>query len=87
MAEWMVYIVRCHDQSLYTGVAKDVESRVSAHNAGRGAKYTNSRRPVVLVYREAAESYGAALQREHAIKRMRAEAKRSLIARWGVTHR
>jgi predicted GIY-YIG superfamily endonuclease len=80
MAEWIVYIVRCQDQSLYTGVAKDVEARVSAHNAGRGAKYTHSRRPVVLVYQEAAESYGAALQREHAIKRMRAEPKRKLIA-------
>ena len=53
MAGWYVYIVRCSDGSLYTGITKDVEARVSMHNAGRGAKYTRARRPVELVCRKA----------------------------------
>ena len=78
---WHVYIVRCADRTLYTGVARDLPARVSAHNAGRGAKYTRSRLPVQLVYREPAEDRGAALRREHEIKRMSARAKRGLIGR------
>ena len=76
---WHVYIVRCADSSLYTGVARDLSARVCAHNAGRGAKYTRSRLPVELVYRELAEDRGAALRREHEIKRMAPEVKRALI--------
>ncbi len=75
---WHVYIVRCADHTLYTGVATDLAARVSAHNAGRGAKYTRSRLPVELVYREPAER-GAALRRELQIKRMPLDAKRGLI--------
>jgi predicted GIY-YIG superfamily endonuclease len=80
MAEWYVYVLRCADNSLYTGVATDIEGRVSKHNAGKGAKYTRTRRPVVLVYREAVPGRGAALAREAAIKRMRPLAKRRFIA-------
>ena len=76
---WHVYIVRCADQTLYTGVARDLPARVFAHNAGRGAKYTRSRLPVELVYRELAEDRSTALRREHEIKRMSAQAKRGLI--------
>jgi putative endonuclease len=76
---WHVYIVRCADCSLYTGVAKDVEARVYQHNAGRGAKYTRSRRPVELVYHEPADDRSSALRREHAIKKMQAAEKVSLI--------
>ena len=79
MSQWHVYIVRCADGSLYTGIAKDVQRRVSEHNAGQGAKYTRGRRPVALVYREAAEDRGAAQRREHAIKQLRSAQKRSLI--------
>jgi putative endonuclease len=79
-ADWTVYIVRCADGSLYTGVAVDVRARVATHNAGKGAKYTRGRRPVTLVYREPAGSRGAALQREAAIKRLPAAAKRALVA-------
>lgn len=79
MADWHVYILRCADDSLYTGVATDIEARVARHNAGKGAKYTRGRRPVVLVYREAAGNRGAALRREHAIKRLPRAAKRRLI--------
>lgn len=78
---WYVYIVRCADRTLYTGVAKDLRARVLAHNAGRGAKYTRARRPVRLVYSEEVSDRGAALKREHAIKALSRAAKRALFAR------
>lgn len=76
---WHVYIVRCSDNSLYTGIAKDVTARVTAHNNGGGAKYTRTRRPVRLVYVENALGRGAALKRELEIKSMPADAKRRLL--------
>lgn len=76
--DWYVYIVRCADQSLYTGIARDVEQRIARHNAGAGAAYTRARRPVILVHQEAAADRGAALRREAAIKRLPAAAKRIL---------
>lgn len=79
-ANWYVYIVRCADASLYTGVAKNIDARLALHNTGRGAKYTRARLPVTLVYREAVSDRPAALRREHAIKQMRSAAKRKLIA-------
>lgn len=75
---WTVYIVRCADQTLYTGIARDVASRVAEHNAGRGAKYTRGRVPVELVYTEHAESRSAAQRREREIKRLRPIVKRAL---------
>ena len=83
MVGWYVYMVRCSDGSLYTGITKDVESRVSLHNAGRGAKYTRARRPVELVYRETVGDRGAAVRRECAIKRLRPMAKQNLITKSG----
>ena len=77
---WHVYIVRCADRTLYTGVAKDVEARIAVHNAGRGAKYTRSRLPVKVVYRESVGDRGVALRREHEIKRMTRPAKRALCS-------
>ena len=79
MAQWYVYILRCADQSLYTGVATDLAARVGKHNDGTGAKYTRGRRPVKLVYQEPAANRSAALRREHAIKRMRTAEKRRLV--------
>ncbi|MBI5559025.1 MAG: GIY-YIG nuclease family protein [Deltaproteobacteria bacterium] len=77
---WHVYIVRCHDGSLYAGIAKNLEERLAAHNSGkRGAKYTRSRRPVRLVYCEWAESRSAAAKREYQLKKMPLEKKRELI--------
>ena len=78
MSRWHVYIVRCSDKSLYTGIAKDVAARVAQHNAGTGAKYTRGRLPVELVYYEYVGEHGAALRRELAIKRMPASDKRRL---------
>ena len=80
MAAWFVYILQCADRSLYTGVATDLESRISKHNTGKGAKYTRGRLPVQLVYQEIANSRSRALQREHAIKRLPRAAKLRLIA-------
>jgi putative endonuclease len=78
---WHVYIVRCADRTLYTGVAKDLPARVAAHNRGRGAKYTRARLPVKLVYQEHVEDRGTAQRREHEIKRLPRAAKRALFAR------
>ena len=78
---WHVYIVRCADRTLYTGVAKDLASRIAAHNDGRGAKYTRQRLPVKLVYSESALDRGAALRRELQIKGLTRAAKRALFAR------
>ena len=74
-----VYILRCFDGSLYTGWTTDLKQRVKAHNEGKGAKYTRSRRPVELVYHEEFETKSEALKREAAIKRMSREEKLTLI--------
>ena len=79
---WTVYIVRCADNSLYTGIAKNIDERIESHNAGRGAKYTRSRRPVELAYSEAADDRATALRREFAIKRLERDAKKKLIESW-----
>lgn len=78
---WTVYILRCADGSLYTGIARDVARRVKEHNSnGRlAARYTRSRRPVVLVYREPAATRSAASQREYRIKRMARFDKQRLV--------
>ena len=77
---YLVYILRCGDGTLYTGCTNDLDRRLRAHQAGRGAKYTRSRLPVELVYREAAADRSAALRREAPIKRMDRRAKLALIA-------
>lgn len=68
---WFVYILRCADGSLYTGVAKDLEKRMQEHNDGKGAKYTRGRTPVALVYQERCKDQSRAVKRELGIKRMR----------------
>ncbi len=75
-----VYILRCADNTLYTGVAADVEKRVEQHNAGTGAKYTRGRGPVQPVYRELCPNRPAALRREAAIKKLTRAQKLRLIA-------
>src|SRR5271157_5642631 len=64
--KWIVYIVRCADGSLYTGITKDVKRRCQQHNAGTASRYTRSRRPTRLVYQEVHPSRGLALKREAA---------------------
>lgn len=82
---WYVYILRCADATLYTGVTNSVTARLDAHNAGRGAKYTRGRRPVELVYVETVDGRGAALRREAQIKRLAPDAKRRLLDRGGLS--
>lgn len=77
---WFVYLARCRDGSLYTGITTDPPSRVRAHNAGLGAKYTRTRGPVTLVHVEAAAGRGAALRRERMIKRWPRAEKERLVA-------
>ncbi len=76
-----VYIARCVDGTLYTGYARDPKARIEAHNLGRGAKYTASRRPVTLVYSQWFKTVGAALRREYAMKQLTRAEKDALIAR------
>ncbi len=73
------YIVRCADGSLYTGWTDDLEKRVAAHNAGKGAKYTRSRRPVELVYAETFSDAREAMSREWHIKHLTRAQKIALI--------
>ena len=75
---WNVYILRCGDGTLYTGITDDIGARLEAHRAGRGAKYTRGRGPLELVYREPAESHSAAAKREWQIKRLTRERKLAL---------
>ena len=84
---WHVYVARCGDGTLYTGVTTDPARREAAHNAGRGAAYTRARRPVSLVYLERAAGRGPALRRELAIKRLNRKEKEALVARRQATAR
>jgi len=80
VSTWHVYMVRCRDHTLYTGIAKDLAGRVAAHNAPRGgARYTRARQPVELVYAEPAESRSAATKREYRLRRLPLAAKTALI--------
>lgn len=76
---WYVYMLRCRDNSLYTGYTDDVKRRESVHNTGKGAKYTKSRLPVKLVYWEVFEEKSQALKREYAIKRLSKQEKEDMI--------
>ena len=79
MAEWFVYILRCADDTLYTGITKDLIRRCQQHNAGTASRYTRSRLPVVLVYQESQASRSLALKREAAIKALSRQQKKLLI--------
>ena len=79
-ASWLVYIVRCRDNTLYTGITTDLNKRILEHNAGpKGARYTRSRRPVTLVYSEQVASRSVATIRENFIKKLKTTCKQALI--------
>ena len=80
MSRWFVYIARCADGTLYTGITTDPARRIAEHNAGSGAKYTAARRPVALVYAEEAADRSAASRRERAIKALPRTEKAALVA-------
>jgi predicted GIY-YIG superfamily endonuclease len=75
---WCVYMLRCADGSIYTGISNNVEERVKEHNTGRGAKYTRQRRPLILIYQEEQPDQSTARQREEQIKRWGKEKKENL---------
>jgi len=81
MNDWTVYILRCTDETLYTGITKDVERRIEEHNGSGllGARYTRARRPVRLVYLESHETRSEAARREYEIKHLSREEKEVLI--------
>ena len=78
-SNWYLYILRCGDGTLYTGITTDVEKRLETHRSGKGAKYTRGRDPLELVYREDCGSHSDALKREAAIKKLSREQKETLI--------
>ena len=77
--EWSVYILRCGDNSFYTGIAKDIQARLTKHQTGKGAAYTRSHLPVTLIYQETSMTRSAALIREAAIKSLPRPRKEKLI--------
>ncbi len=83
MNDWFVYILRCADDSLYTGITTELDRRVEEHNDKNkklGARYTRSRQPVTLIYHETFESRSLASKRESEIKRLKRKQKLLLIA-------
>ena len=76
---WKLYVLRCGDGSLYTGIAVDVTSRLEIHRSGKGAKYTRGRGPLELVYTEECGSHSDALKREIAVKKLTRQQKESMI--------
>ncbi len=79
--EYYTYIVRCADGTYYTGYTTDIEKREAVHNSGKGAKYTRSRLPVKMVYRECFATKSEAMSREWHIKRLSREEKEKLISK------
>lgn len=78
---WYVYILRCGDGTLYTGITPDVQARLTQHQQGKGAKYTRGRGPLALVYTESCADRAEASRREYAIKHLSRAEKEALIAR------
>ena len=88
MKDWYVYLVRCSDNSIYTGITVDIERRVIEHNTSKkGAKYTRTRQPVKLVYSETYPDRSTASKREAAIKKLSRKDKLSLIPEYNEERR
>ena len=68
--QWVLYILECKDGTLYTGITDDLERRLAAHRAGKGAKYTRGRSPLILRYVEKCDDHSQALRREYAVKQL-----------------
>lgn len=83
---WKLYILRCGDGSLYTGITTDVQARLKLHRNGRGAKYTRGRGPLELVYSEECGSKSDALKRELAVKALTREEKLKFLQKESVRH-
>jgi len=83
---WFVYLLRCSDGTLYTGITKDISRRCEQHNKGTASKYTRSRLPVKLVYLESQRTQSLALKRELVIKAMTRKQKLAMIRQGKVRH-
>lgn len=83
MSSWQVYILRCADGTLYTGITNRLPARLRAHNSARGAKYTRGRRPVVLAWSTPCKSRGAALSLEYTLKQLTHRQKQTLVVAAG----
>ena len=79
---WRLYVVRCSDDSLYTGITTDLERRVYEHNQGKGAKYTRARIPVHIIYFERHPDRSAASKAEAAFKKLTRKKKLEIINKW-----
>ena len=79
MAKWFVYILKCKDKSLYTGITNNIQKRLIDHRSGRGSKYVRSRLPVKIVHSEKVKTKSKALRREAEIKRLTRQQKLKLI--------
>ncbi len=84
MSGWVVYILRCADDTLYTGITNDLERRIAAHDEGKGAKYTRGRGPLELIFSEARPDKSSALKRELEIKALTREDKLQLAHKSGA---
>ena len=78
-SQWYLYILRCGDGTLYTGITNDIEKRLEAHRTGKGAKYTRGRGPLELIYQETCESHSRALKRELEVKKLSRLQKEQMI--------
>ena len=77
--KWQVYIIKCSDDTYYTGITNNLKARIEAHNSGKGSKYTKNRRPVHLVYKEEVPTKSESLKREIKIKKLSRKNKQLLI--------
>ena len=77
--KWMIYILECNDSSFYTGITNNLKKRLEAHNQGKGAKYTQGKRPVELVYKETCLNRSEASKREYSIKLLTRDQKKEMI--------
>ena len=78
--KWHLYLVRCADDTIYTGISSDVQSRIDKHNSGRGAKYTQARLPVRLIYSESQPNRISAMKREIEVKKWGRKRKENLAS-------
>lgn len=84
---WYLYMLRCGDGTLYTGITTDVDKRLEAHRTGKGAKYTRGRGPLELVYSEECGTHSDALKRELAVKALPREEKQKIIDKFNISLR
>ena len=82
--KWFLYMLKCADTTLYTGIAKNIEKRFKVHSSGKGARYTRARLPVEIVYRETCRSRTDALVREFKVKKLSPKRKRILVEAYGI---